>query len=159
MCPCTLDNCRRTARPGNCPWKPLPQLPDPVAEKPGCLDTSFQTQFRKVWRPQKTEKTDFFPPACDQEPLSEDWLHLHYGPPSCFPSGPLPDLLQDSLTFLTTAQAIPRYRQGHSRSARCENTPRSLAGLCWAFGSRCRSLTAGFGLPLDFSLRIVEKFA
>lgn len=88
MCPCTLDNCKRTERPGNCPWKPLPQLPDPTAEKPGCLDTSFQTQFRGVRRPQKTEKTDFIS-ACDQEPASED------SPPLlCFPPGPLPDLPQ-----------------------------------------------------------------
>lgn len=52
------------------------------------------------------------------------------------------------LTFLTMAQVIPRYRQGLSRSARWKNTPRSLAGLCWAFRSKSRSLTPGFGRPL-----------
>lgn len=127
-----MDNCRRTERPGNCPWKPLPQLPDPTAEKPGCLDTSFQTQFMKVWRPQKTEKTDFFLRLTKSQYLKT--LHLCYGPPSCSPPGPRPGLPWGSLNLPHHGSGDPTLQTRTFKISVVEEhakvTSWSVMGLC-----------------------------
>lgn len=107
----------------------------------------------------KLRKLIFFFSACDQEPVLKTDSTFAMGHQAAFCLVPCQAFHRARLTFRTVAQVIPRYRQGHSRSARWKNTPRSRAGMCWAFRSRCRSLTPGFRLLLYFSLRIVEKFS